>query len=138
MRIFIDTNVPMYAAGKEHPYRDSCRNIIKAIASGSVDAATDVEVFQEILYRYLRINRREQGLTIFDKFQTLMGDGILLVTMRDVGLARALVDEYPALSPRDLIHVAVMIHHEIRHILSTDRSFDTVEGITRIDPSEFK
>ncbi|KKM11370.1 twitching motility protein PilT [Clostridiales bacterium PH28_bin88] len=138
MRVFIDTNIPMYAAGTAHPYREPCRNIIKAITSGSVDAATDAEVFQEILYRYLHINRREQGLMIFDKFQTLMGDGIMPVTMRDVGLARELVVAYPALSPRDLIHVAVMIHHEIRHILSTDRNFDTVKGIMRIDPSEFK
>jgi len=137
VRVFVDTNIPMYAAGKEHPYRDPCRSIIRAIASGSVDAVTDAEVFQEILYRYLYINKREQGLVIFDKFQTLMGEGILPVTMRDVGLARELVVTCPALSPRDLIHVAVMIHHEVRHILSTDRGFDPVEEVIRIDPVDF-
>lgn len=137
MRVFIDANILMYAAGREHPYRDSCRKIIKAIATGSLESVTDAEVFQEILYRYLHIKQREQGLIIFDRFQTLMGDSILPVTMREVGLARELVDDYPALSPRDLIHVAVMINHDIKEILSTDRDFDTIKEITRIDPFDF-
>ncbi len=137
MRVFIDTNIPMHAAGGEHPYRDACQTIIRSIANGSVDAVTDAEVFQEILDRYLHIKRREQGFMIFDAFQTVMRDAILPVTMQDVALARELADSYPALSPRDLIHIAVMMHHELTHVVSTDQSLDSVEAVSRIDPADF-
>ncbi len=137
MRFFIDTNIPMYATGTEHAYRDPCRKVIKAIAAESLDAVTDAEVFQEILCRYLYINRRETGLQVFDRFHTLMEGKVMPVTMREVNMAREMVNVYPALSPRDLIHLAVMVHHRITHIISTDRVFDTVPTITRVDPATF-
>jgi predicted nucleic acid-binding protein len=56
-RVFIDTNVdtnvPMYAAGKSHHLKEPCQRVILAIAKGELNAVTDTEVFQEILYRYL-------------------------------------------------------------------------------------
>jgi hypothetical protein len=45
-QIFIDVNIPMYAAGAKHILREPCRKIMKAIASGEVDAVTDAEIFQ--------------------------------------------------------------------------------------------
>ena len=60
--LFIDTNVVMYARGKEHPYRASCGRIILEIATGSFREnfgipVTDTEVFQEILYRYALVGK---------------------------------------------------------------------------------
>ncbi|MDR5695919.1 MAG: type II toxin-antitoxin system VapC family toxin [Armatimonadota bacterium] len=66
--VFIDTNIPMYAAGTPHPLREPARRVILAIANGQLDAVTDSEVFQEILYRYLHIGEREKGLSVFDNF----------------------------------------------------------------------
>ncbi len=51
MIVFIDANIPMYAAGKPSPYKDKCRDILAGIVAGSLAAVTDAEVFQEILYR---------------------------------------------------------------------------------------
>ena len=52
----------MYAAGTAHSYRQPAQRIIAAIAGGQLAAVTDVEVFQEILYRYFSIGQRPRGL----------------------------------------------------------------------------
>ena len=47
-----------------------------------------------------------------------------------------LVAAYPALSARDLIHVATCIAEGIDTIVSPDRGFDQVREIRRLDPTE--
>jgi hypothetical protein len=78
----------MYAAGADHFLREPCRRIMKAIASGEVDAVTDVEIFQEILYRYMHIGQREKGFTIFDLFGEIMRDRILPIEPSDENTVR--------------------------------------------------
>lgn len=48
-----------------------------------------------------------------------------------------MLSKTPNLSPRDAIHIATMEAGGIRRILSTDRDFDCIEGIERIDPRRF-
>ncbi|RIK25451.1 MAG: VapC toxin family PIN domain ribonuclease [Chloroflexi bacterium] len=136
-RVLIDVNIPMYAAGREHPMRAPCQRVVRALASGDLDGVTDAEVFQEILYRYLHIDERAKGFAIFDQFHRIMDGRILPVDDADVLQARALAERLPRLGARDLIHLAVMTRHGIDRILSVDRDFDTVEGIVRLDPIEF-
>ena len=40
-RVFIDTNIPMYAAGASHPLREPARQVILAIATSQLDAVTN-------------------------------------------------------------------------------------------------
>lgn len=98
-RVFIDVNVPMYAGGAPHVLREPSQRVIRAIAARQLDAVTDAEVFQEILYRYLHLNEREKGFRIFDNCYRLMLGRILPVADADVQRARTLVEQYPALSP---------------------------------------
>jgi hypothetical protein len=86
------------------------------------------------LYRYLHIGERDKGLRIFDHFYQLMLGRVLSVDAGDVRQARALLEQYPSLSPRDLIHLAVMLHHGITDIVTADTGFDSVTGIHRIAP----
>jgi predicted nucleic acid-binding protein len=48
-----------------------------------------------------------------------------------------LVERYPRLEARDLVHVATCQHEGIGEIISPDRGFDAVEGLVRIDPMTF-
>ncbi|MDA2928206.1 type II toxin-antitoxin system VapC family toxin [Acidobacteria bacterium AH-259-G07] len=136
-RFFIDVNIPMYAAGTTHPLREPSQGVIRAIATGQLDAVTDAEVFQEILYRYLRINEREKGFGIFDLFYRIMLGRILPIEGRDVQQSRALAEKYLFLSPRDLIHLAVMLRHRVQKMITADSGFDAVEEVDRIEPSVF-
>jgi predicted nucleic acid-binding protein len=136
-RVFIDVNIPMYAGGTPHTLREPSRRVIRAVARGQLDAVTDAEVFQEILYRYLSISEREKGLRIFDNFYRLMLGHILPVEAADVQQARVLAEQYPTLSPRDLIHLGVMLRRQIQEIVTADTGFDSVKEVSRIDPMTF-
>lgn len=136
-RIFIDVNIPMYAAGAIHPLREPSQRVIMAIATGQLDAVTDAEIFQEILYRYLHIGKREKGLMVFDHFYRIMVGRILPIEDADVQQARNLAERYVTLSARDIIHVGVMRRHQLRDIITADTSFDEIEGVRRLDPCVF-
>ncbi len=136
MNVFIDTNIPIYAAGKEHPLKSSCLDILYSIARDKMQAYTDTEVFQEILYRYYYINQCETGFKIFDLFATIMQGSVLPVRHNDIMQARLLAEDETAckLSPRDLVHLAVMLNNDIRHIVTTDQGFKAIPGIKVIEP----
>ena len=50
--VFLDVNIPMYAAGQTHPYREPCAWLMTQVARGRIAAAIDTEIIQEVLYRY--------------------------------------------------------------------------------------
>ena len=88
-------------------------------------------MLQEILHRYTAIKRRD---SIQPAFDALLGvvDEVFPVTLEAVKRAREVVLGSPDLSARDAVHVAVMQAHGVEEILSFDRSFDGVPGITRV------
>lgn len=131
--LFIDTNIPMYAGGAASPYRDRCRQILRWIAEGRLEAVTDAEVFQEILYRYYYIRRVDAGRVVFDSLKTVI-DRVLPVSSDCVFLAQELSRRYVDVKPRDLVHVAVMMVNDIRTILSVDGDFDVIAEVDRLDP----
>lgn len=126
----------MYAGGREHPLREPARRALASIAD-TIDAVTDVEVFQEILYRYLAVGQRRGGFVIFDGFAGLMAGRVLAVAVDDVLRARELAESHPQLEARDLVHLAVMERHGIAEILTADRHFDDLPGVTRIPLESF-
>lgn len=138
--LFIDTNIVMYAAGKEHPYKNACSRIVLGIADGSFrrdigTPVTDTEVFQEILYRYALVGRWESGILICRHFLEL-GLEILSFDSDEVEKMISLAETYKGkgIPPRDLVHVAAMINHGITKIISADSHFDLINEVTRIDP----
>jgi predicted nucleic acid-binding protein len=135
--VLVDVNIPMYAAGQDHPLRAPAQRLVLAIANGELEAVTDVEVLQEILHRFLPLGERARGLQVFDHFQRLMAGRVLAITEADALRARALAEAHPGLPARDLVHLAVMQGHDIEVIATADRHFDGIEGITRLDPQAF-
>ena len=138
----IDTNIVMYAAGKKHPYKSACAEIISGIADGSFHRnvgvpVTDTEVFQEILYRYALVGKWQTGIVICQHLLEL-GVEILSISSDDVLTMIALAEAYKdkAISPRDLVHVSVMRNHGIKKIVSVDSHFDLIREVTRIDPQD--
>ena len=54
--IFVDSNIPMYLVGADHPHKGASRSLLeRAIADGEV-LVTDADVLQEILHRYVAID----------------------------------------------------------------------------------
>ena len=137
MRVFVDTNVPMYAGGKVSSYKVPCAKVLELVAKESMEATTSSEVFQEILYRFWYLKEVDKGLAIFDHFGQILSD-VLPVTLEDVKKARVLSEQYSDIPPRDLLHVATMINNQIDFIVSADKDFDGVSEIERVDPLDFE
>jgi predicted nucleic acid-binding protein len=128
---FIDTNIPLYASGKEHPYREACRNLVRALAEGTLRGVTDTGVLQELMDVGLHSGR---SLRVYDLWRIIMDGSILPVSVDDMDAARRLHARHPGLSPRELIHAAVMLNNGILTVISADQHFDEIEGISRLDP----
>lgn len=134
--IFIDANIPMYAHGAEHPYRLPCQAALKRILDKNIPAVISSEIVQEIIHRYLSLERPQQAIQVAQDVMTVVSR-VLPVTEKDARHALKLIPRYPALKARDLIHVAVMLENGLSRILSTDAHFDQVSEVERIDPRDF-
>jgi predicted nucleic acid-binding protein len=136
-RVFVDANVPMYAAGSEHPLKSPCLRVLEAAARGQIAAVTDAEALQEIMHRYASLDLREQGAEVFELFLRVLLD-VLPVTREDMVQALALYRAHPQVQARDVVHAAVMRNHEVTAIVTADRHFDQFVGLRRVDPLDFE
>ena len=56
--IVVDSNVPMYLVGSDHPNKTATRAMLELAVARRERLVTDAEVIQEILHRYAAIDRR--------------------------------------------------------------------------------
>jgi len=131
----LDVNVPMYAAGGEHPYKAPCAWVMQEIAAGRLEAAIDTAIIEEVLYRYGALRHWQIGTAMARELLTIVPH-IYPVKEEDVRAAVALFAEYgpQAVTARDVIHMAVMRSHGLTQVISTDAHFDQFENIIRLDP----
>ena len=118
--IFVDTNVIMYAVGREHPLRAEAQAFFEESLASNDALVTSAEVLQELLHAYLRARR----LDTLDAALSLARASIHTVwpvESEDVDLARLLVDRHPGLGARDLLHVACCSRRNVTRIRSFDR-----------------
>jgi predicted nucleic acid-binding protein len=129
--ILIDSNVPMYMVGAAHPHKFDAQRWVERLVSERQRLVTDAEVLQEILHRYVAINRRD---AIQPAFDSLLGvvDEVFAIERAAIERAKQVVLGYQRLSARDAVHLAVMEQHGVDRILSFDAGFDGFPGITRI------
>lgn len=129
--IFLDSNIPMYLVGAPHPHKRDARELLERCLSEGERLVTDVEALQEILHRYVSIDRRD---AIQPAFDALLGvaDEVLAVELADVERAKEIVLGNSRLSARDALHLAVMERHGVSRIMSFDSGFDGFPGVTRV------
>ncbi|HQX83410.1 MAG TPA: type II toxin-antitoxin system VapC family toxin, partial [Vicinamibacterales bacterium] len=128
--IFVDSNIPMYVAGREHPHRASSQRFLEAARAGELEICTSTEVLQEILYRYSALRRLDLAGGVYDLFVQLC-PVVLPVTLADTDRARRIVTDVEGVSVRDAIHAAVMLNYDIDEIATFDAGFDAIPGIRR-------
>jgi hypothetical protein len=56
--ILVDSDVPMYLVGADHPNKGMARSLLELAVVRRERLVTDAEVIQEILHRYAAIDRR--------------------------------------------------------------------------------
>ena len=129
--IFIDSNVPMYLVGAPHPHKNDAQRWTEKLVSDRERLVTDAEVLQEILHRYVAINRRDAIQPAFDALLRIV-DEVIPIDQMVVEAAKKIVLGYSSFSARDAVHLAAMKRHGADRILSFDSGFDAYPGITRL------
>lgn len=129
--IFVDSNIPMYIIGADHPNKEVARRLVEGSIAEVDRLVTDVEVIQEILHRYVAINRREAIRPAIDVLLGLV-DEVFPIGLTDVERATRLVLSSERLSARDALHLAVMQSRDVEQVMSFDRAFDGIPGLTRV------
>lgn len=129
--ILVDSNVPMYLVGAAHPHKLDAERALERLVSARERLVTDAEVLQEILHRYVAINRRAAIQPAFDAILGVV-DEVIPVDTEVVERTKTIVLARANLSARDALHVAVMERHGITKILSFDSGFDGLPGIERL------
>ena len=129
--ILIDSNIPMYLVGAPHPHKIHAERLLENLIRVRERLVTDAEVLQEILHRYVAIDRRDAIQPAFDALMAVV-DEVLPVEKKAVERAKQIVLGYRRLSARDAVHLAIMEEHGIDRILSFDAGFDSFPGIKRL------
>jgi hypothetical protein len=129
--IFVDSNIPMYLVGTPHCHKIDAQRLLEKLVSDRERLVTDAEVLQEILHRYVAIDRRD---AIQPAFDALLGvvDQVLPIDQAAAERAKTLLLGSWQLSARDALHLAIMHEHRIEQILSFDAGFDGFPGVTRL------
>ncbi len=144
-RLSLDANVPTYAAGRDHPLKEPCKEVLRLSARYPRCFFTNAEVLQEMLHRYLSLRRWPEGKHVVLDFAALMAGSVEPVTAEDAARACELADRHAAkpgarLAARDLLHAAVILRVEESpaRIVTADGDFDelAVESIERLDPAD--
>ena len=133
--VFVDTNVFMYLAGDDPRMRERCRAALCALVDLDVPLVTSAEVLQEILHRYVSIDRMDRARLVYGAAVDICRE-VLPVAERQTALALELLSQHPRFPARDALHVAVMQDRGICRILSADRHFDRLDAVQRVDPAD--
>jgi predicted nucleic acid-binding protein len=121
----------MYLVGAPHPRKADAQRVLEALVADRRRLVTDAEVLQEILHRYVAIERPD---AIQPAFDALLGvvDEVFPVDQDAVERAKRIILGSRRLSARDAIHVATMEQHGVTRIISFDSGFDGLPGIERL------
>lgn len=129
--IFVDSNVPMYLLGGDHPHKADARRLLERLVSDRRPLCTDAEVLQEILHRYAAIDRRDAIQPAFDALLGIV-DEVFAIEQSTAERAKSILLGDRLLSARYAVHAAVMNERGISQILTFDLAFDRCPGIERI------
>jgi predicted nucleic acid-binding protein len=131
-RVYVDTNVFVYAVGGESRFRAPCRTFLRAVASRRIVGETSAYAMQEVAHQR---RRRGDASSASRAREVAAMCAAVHATDRDVVFgALELVERHTSLSVADAIHAATALRQGIGLVVSADSDFDGIPGIERLDP----
>jgi uncharacterized protein len=133
--IAVDTTILVYAVGAEHPLREPCRAVVRAVGDGRLAATTTVEAIQE--FTHVRARRRGRG----DAAARSREYAVLLAPLlrpdgEDLARGLELFVEHEHLGAFDAVLAATVQRHErITGLASADTAFGSLADFVHLDPA---
>jgi len=131
--IVLDTTVLVYAVGVDHPLREPCQQLIRAIADGTILATTTVEVIQEFTHvRARRRNRKDAAELSRDYIELL--SPLLIVEETDLREGLRLYEEGTGSGSFDAVLAAAARAAGADALVSADTGFSNITAIRHVIP----
>lgn len=131
--IVLDTTVLVYAKGADHPFRDPCRELIAAIADGSVQATTSVEAIQELVHVRARRRSRADAAAVGRDYAELLSP-LLEVSRDHLRQGLDLFERSQWLGAFDAVLAAAAADSGASALVSTDTDFAALAEISHVVP----
>ena len=130
---FVDSNVFIYAIGREHPLKAPCRQVFRRWSEAGLALLTGSVVIHEVAGYLVRRRARPEALAAL---QRLVAADVAVLHPSHEALEHAarLVTEDASLGWFDAVHAATALSADVHHIISADRDFDRIPGVERVDP----
>jgi uncharacterized protein len=122
--IFVDTNVFMYAVGREHPLRAPAQKFFLNSRRRESHLVISAEVLQELMHAYLPVNR----ISTLDAALELVARTVSEVwplEPEDITFARALIRDHGTIGARDLLYLACCRRRGVERIKTFDKSLES-------------
>jgi predicted nucleic acid-binding protein len=133
---YIDATVALYAASRAQRYKTAAVEVLRAVASGTLEAVTSAAVIEDITYRFTGFGRPDEGLELADQFMRVI-PVVYDLTHSDLSRAFALLRAEPRLSFRAALHGAIMKNHGVQAVISVEGAFDLLSGCQRVDLADW-
>ena len=127
--MYLDTDIVLSQIKKRDWLKDIVKRKLSEIDENLCTSAITVVECQIVL---LREDGREEAIKVMEKIKSL-GLRILPLTKEVLMKSTELLSKYPKLNIFNSIHLAHAIL-EGERILSTDRLFDEINEVVRVDP----
>lgn len=134
-RFLYDTSIFVYALGIEHPYKQHCRKILERAGAAELRGEASADLVQELAHQRLRRTRDRASAAEAARMAARMCE-LHPLEPDDVRRGIDLFESHPDLDARDAIFAALAINRGIDAILATDRAFEGIDGLERIDPAD--
>lgn len=135
-RVLVDANVFLHALGDDARLRPSCELVIERLVAGELRGEGASLMVEEVMHvRHRRSGDRAQAARDGRAAASVLA-ALHPVGEPELDAAVEIFLAHETLHARDAVHVAVARRHGLAVLLSTDRGFDAVEGLRRIDPAD--
>ncbi len=128
---YIDSNIFIHNLIDDSRMGNVCEKLLQDVATGKEIAATSVHTMVEI-YAFLKSKRLSEQ-EISSIIRQINEHGVILLPFEPEFLVEALPMVKNGWKMGDAIHLNTMLKNKISIIVTDDRHFEGVDGITRID-----
>lgn len=132
--VLLDSAVAIYALGDDGELRATCRSILSKASKDELRAYASVEMIQEVVHHRLR-RTGDRSIASADGRDTAALCTLLNFDREVLDLSLDLIERIPTIRGRDAVHAATALAYGIDTIISPDRAFDGIPGLTRLDPN---
>jgi predicted nucleic acid-binding protein len=130
--IVLDTTVLVYAVGDDHALREPARAIVDRVERGEVQATTTAEAIQEFVHVRARRRDRRDAAALGRAYAELLSP-LLQASEDDLVQGLRLFERYEQLGAVDGVLAATALGAGADSLVSADRAFAGVRGLTFVD-----